>query len=186
MAEGELFATDNGPEGPAADAAAGVERSEQYETSLPDELNHIVFGGHYGYPEYFGRPRDGSGTIGPIVEFIDHSGAEGLAFNTGHAFPGMHGLLFVALYHSSQIVAVELTKVGDTYATSSRTILEFPCLSDEIEVRWGTGHKPCLHDHPLDVAFAPDGSLFISAFGMIRGTDFTPKVYGKIYRVTGY
>ena len=186
VAEGELFATDNGPEGPAADAAAGVERSEEYETSLPDELNHIVFDGHYGYPEYFGRPPEGSGTIGPIVEFIDHSGAEGLAFNTGDAFPGMDELLFVALYHSSRILAVELTKGGDSYSAEVRTILEFPCLSDEIETRWGTGHKPCLHDHPLDLAFAPDGSLFISAFGMISSVDFSPRVNGKIYRVSGY
>ena len=98
----------------------------------------------------------------------------------------MQGLLFVALYHSAKIVTVELNEAGDSYSAEVRTILEFPCLSDEIEVRWGTGHKPCVHEHPLDLAFAPDGSLFISAFGTISGQDFSPKVYGKIYRIGGY
>ena len=185
FAAGELFATDNGPEGPAADAEAGIERTQEYETNLPEELNHIVFGGHYGYPDFVGKPPEDSGTIGPITEFIDHSGAEGLAFNTGNSFPGMEDWLFIALYHGSKVVAVKLTESGNSFSTETLTVLEFPCLGDETSTPLGTGHKPCSHEHPLDLAFAGDGSLLIAAFGMIRN-DFTPKVYGKIYRITGY
>ena len=185
FAEGELFATDNGPEGPAADAAEGVERTQEYESNFPEELNHIIHGGHYGYPDYFGTPPEDSGTIPPIAEFIDHSGAEGLAFNTGDAFPGMEGFLFIAFYHAGEIVALKLNEKGSTFSTEFFTLVEFPCIGDEVGTSFGTGHKPCLHDHPLDLAFGNDGSLFVATFGMIRN-DFTPKVYGKIYRITGY
>lgn len=48
---GNIFATDNGPDAPAA----------------PNELNYIVKGGDYGFPNYFGVPPAGSGTLGPVT-----------------------------------------------------------------------------------------------------------------------
>ena len=69
------------PDGPAADAyLAEFERTEEYEPNVPEELNHVRQGFHYGHPVYYGSVPAGPDTLGPIAEFIDHGGAEGLAF----------------------------------------------------------------------------------------------------------
>ena len=185
LAEGELFATDNGPDGPAADAyLEEFERTEGYEPNVPEELNHVRQGFLYGHPVHYGSVPAGPDTLAPIAEFIDHGGAEGIAFNNGPSFPGSEGFLFVALYHNAKILAVRLFEDGDTFGTEIHEFLEFPCVGGEATA-YGIGHKPCIHDHPLDVAFGPDGSLYIAAFGMIRGSDFTPILHGKIYRIAG-
>ena len=186
IAEGELFATDNGPDGPAAEAYLGeFDRTDEYEPNVPEELNHVRPGYHYGHPVYYGSVSAGGDTLDPIAEFIDHGGAEGLAFNTGHSFAGTEGFLFIALYHNAKIVAVRLYEDGETFGTEVHDFIEFPCLPGEVYTPRGIGHKPCWHEHPLDVAFGPDGSLYIAAFGMIRGEERTPLIRGKIYRIEG-
>ena len=186
IAAGELFATDNGPDGPAADAyLEEFERTEEYEPNVPEELNHVRQGFHYGHPVYYGSVSAGPDTLGPIAEFIDHGGAEGLAFNTGSLFPGTEGFLFIALYHNAKILAVRLFEERQTFGTEVHEFLEFPCVGGET-TPFGIGHKPCVHEHPLDVAFGPDGSLFIAAFGLVQGSDFRPLLHGKIYRLAGY
>lgn len=185
VAGGELFATDNGADGPAVDEYLGeFERTEDYTPNVPDELNHIRAGFHYGHPVYYGSAPAGADTLGPIAEFIDHGGSQGMAFNTGASFPGLEDYLFIALYHNARIVAVRLFEDGDTFGTEISDVLEFPCAGPET-IPFGIGHKPCIHEHPLDVAFGPDGSLYIAAFGMIRSRDFTPTLHGKIYKISG-
>ena len=183
VAEGELFATDNGPDGPAADAyLEEFDRVEEYTPNVPEELNHIRQDFHYGHPVYYGSVPAGGDTLAPIAEFIDHGGAEGLAFNTGSSFPGTEGFLFITLYHNAKILAVRLFEDGETFGSEIHEFLEFPCVGGEVP-QYGIGHKPCVHEHPLDVAFGPDGSLYIAAFGMIRGSTFEPVLHGKIYRI---
>ena len=185
IAEGELFATDNGPDGPAADAyREEFERTAEYTPDVPEELNHIREGFHYSHPVHYGSVPAGADTLGPIAEFIDHGGAEGLAFNTGGSFPGTEGFLYIALYHNAKILAVRLFEEGDTFGTEVHEVIEFPCAGPEVAV-FGIGQKPCIHDHPLDLAFGPDGSLYIATFGMIRGSTFEPILHGKIYRIAG-
>jgi glucose/arabinose dehydrogenase len=185
IAAGELFATDNGPDGPAADAyLEEFERTEEYTPNVPEELNHIKAGFHYGHPVYYGTVPAGTDTLGPIAEFIDHGGAQGLAFNTGHSFPGTEDYLFIALYHNAKVLAVRLFEDGDTFGTEVTEVLEFPCAGPSVTA-FGIGHKPCVHEHPLDVAFGPDGSLYIAAFGMIWSNDFRTRLHGKIYKISG-
>ena len=77
------------------------DRTEEYEPKVPEELNHVVQGFHYGHPVYYGGASSNSDTLGPIAEFIDHGGAEGIAFNTGGLFTGTEGFIFVAMYHNA-------------------------------------------------------------------------------------
>lgn len=101
-AQGDLFATDNGPAGldPAPD----------------DELNYIVEGGHYGFPKEFGQPAVNSEYREPIVLFPPHASADGLTFYDGATFPAEYAdNAFVALWIRGEIVRVELVKLGDRY-----------------------------------------------------------------------
>ena len=36
--------------------------------------------------------------------------------------------------------------------------------------------------HPLDLTFGPDGTLYVSAFGIIN-SDLSPRITGVIYKV---
>lgn len=95
--QGDLFATDNGPDG--LDVTPG------------DELNHIVEGGDYGFPHAFGFPPPGSGVFGPVALFPPHASADGLIFYQGDQFPADYfDNAFVALWHLGEIYRVELAK----------------------------------------------------------------------------
>ena len=56
--EGNLFASDNGPEVPDYDLPF----------IPPDEINWVQAGKHYGYPDFFGAPPAGSGTEAPLIQ----------------------------------------------------------------------------------------------------------------------
>jgi glucose/arabinose dehydrogenase len=73
---GELFATDNGRDDLGMDAPF-------------EELNHIVQGGDYGFPNCWNE-QDQPGcenTIPPVVFFEAHSSANGVVINSGQRFP---------------------------------------------------------------------------------------------------
>ncbi|MBM2826078.1 MAG: Glucose/sorbosone dehydrogenase-like [Dehalococcoidia bacterium] len=147
--KGELFATDNGPDPPAF-------------VNAPDELNHIVDGGDYGYPKYAGVPPPDSSTKGPVALFQSYSSSDGIAFYYGDVFPPEYqGDLFVAQWGANirvpgigkRVVRVKLSPTGGTYRGE---------VSD-----FALGF-----DNPLDVAVSPKGDLMIADFGS-----------GKIYRI---
>ncbi len=99
-AQGDLFATDNGPDGL---------------TITPgDELNYIIEGGNYGFPYYFEDPPVGTNTLGPIEIFPEHSSATGITFYTGEQFPIEYQQdAFVALWNIHQLVRIELAPSDD-------------------------------------------------------------------------
>lgn len=148
---GELFATDNGRDTPA--------------TGISDELNVIVEGGHYGWPDCWdvGEGNRCEGTIPPVVELPEHSSADGLAFYTGRLFPPQYqNVLFIALWGANsgdpaigkKVVAVALTNPG---AGWQGTLYDFA---------WGFAN-------PLDVTVGPDGALYVADFGT-----------GRVYRIS--
>lgn len=81
----KLYATDNG--------------RDDYGNSVPDELNLIVKGGHYGWPDCWGRGGGTKcgGTRAPVALLAPHSSSDGIAFYTGKTYPRSYrGDAFVA------------------------------------------------------------------------------------------
>lgn len=131
--QGDLFATDNGPEGP--------------EPVPGDELNQIIEGGNYGFPNDFAFPPPGSDSIAPIVVFPPHASADGLIFYQGSQFPPEYfDNAFVTLWNRGEIYRIKLFKDKDGHY-SARPSLFMKGLKN-----------------PLDMAVGPDGSLYVSDF----------------------
>ncbi len=95
--EGDLFATENGP--------------NELEFTPSDELNRIVEGADYGFPRYFALPPPNSGTMSPVALFPPHASADGLLFYQGNQFPPeYYDNAFVTLLHRGEIYRVQLTR----------------------------------------------------------------------------
>jgi glucose/arabinose dehydrogenase len=145
--DGDLFATDNGPDNPAA----------------PDELDYVREGGDYGFPNYFGFPPNGTGTIGPVTTLQTHSSSDGFTFYYGTRFPAEYvGNAFIAQWGTNsgdpsigkKIVRVALQKTSDGYRDQ--------------ETAFATGF-----DHPIDVIGDHQNGLLIADYGT-----------GTIYRIS--
>lgn len=137
--EGNLFATDNGPDDPAA----------------PDEFNYIVKGEDYGFPAHFGTPPADSGTIGPVTILQTHSSSDGFAFYYGTQFPAEYdGNVFIAQWGANsgdpnigrRIVRAPLNKTANGYEGQ--------------EMVFATGF-----DHPIDVIEDHIGDLLVADYG---------------------
>jgi glucose/arabinose dehydrogenase len=146
--DGTLWGADNGMQDPLR--------------SIPDELNLIVEGGDYGWPNCWGMGQgsDCMGTTVPVIDLEPNASADGIVFYTGTQFPASyHNNLFIAEWGSfdgargRKVIRVVLSKEDDTYRAVT---------SDFI-----TGL-----DRPLDVVVVPDGALLVADYSL-----------GVIYRV---
>ena len=145
--DGNLFATDNGPDNPAA----------------PDELDYVMKGGDYGFPNYFSFPPNGSGTIGPVTTLQTHSSSDGFTFYHGTRFTtDFVGNAFVAQWGANsgdpsigkRIVRIPVQKTSNGYTGR--------------EIVFATGF-----DHPIDVIDDHQNGLLIADYGS-----------GTIYRIS--
>jgi glucose/arabinose dehydrogenase len=135
---GQLYATDNG--------------RDDLGNQVPDELNHIVRGGRYGWPNCWGRGGGAcKGTIAPVALFEPHSSADGLAFYTGHTFPARYrGDAFVAEFGQTVCCGSNGHKLKVVHFSGSRvTVSDF-----------ATGLT-----NPLAVTMARDGALLLADYG---------------------
>lgn len=150
---GDLFATDNGRDDLGMDTPF-------------EELNRIVQGGNYGYPNCWNE-NDQPGcenTIPGIAFFEPHSSADGVVIYRGQNFPaGYQGNGFVSIFGSwlktgvqTGIERVVFSPKGDTYSTETSWFVRFP---------------PGVM--PLPVAVGPDGALYVGDY-----------INGVIYRVS--
>jgi glucose/arabinose dehydrogenase len=150
---GELFATDNG-------------RDDLGMDSPFEELNHIIQGGDYGYPNCWDwGDQTGCGNTIPALAFFEaHSSADGLDFYNGQSFPAEYrGNAFVSIFGSwlkpnvqTGIQRVVLAQNGSTSQGQTSWFLWFP-----------QGVMPL----PLD--FGPDDALYVGDY-----------INGAIYRIS--
>ena len=149
---GDLFATDNGRDDLGMDAPF-------------EELNHIIQGGDYGYPNCWNE-QDQPGcenTIPAIASFEAHSSADAVAIYDGQKFPAEYqGNAFVTIFGSwlksgvqTGIQRVVLNPKGDTYQAEASWFVRFP-----------QGVMP------LPLAAGPDGALYVGDY-----------IGGVIYRI---
>lgn len=141
---GELFATDNGRDDLGLDAPF-------------EELNHIVQGGDYGYPDCWNeQDQPGCGNTIPAVAFFEsHSSANGLDFYAGNRFPvEYHNNAFISIFGSwlkpnvqTGIQRVVLTREGNSYTGEAGWFVRFP---------------PGVM--PLPLLFGPDGALYVGDY----------------------
>ena len=141
---GDLFATDNGRDDLGMDAPF-------------EELNHIVLGGDYGYPDCWNE-QDAAGcekTIPAVAFFEAHSSANGVDFYNGENFPAEYrGNVFVSIFGSwlkpnvqTGIQRVILSPSGNTYTGETSWFIRFPA---------GV--------MPLPLLFGPDDSLYVGDY----------------------
>jgi glucose/arabinose dehydrogenase len=120
---GDLFATDNGRDDLGMDAPF-------------EELNHIVQGGNYGFPNCW-NAQDQAGcenTIPAVAFFEPHSSADGLDFYNGERFPAeYHGNAFVSIFGSwlkpnvqTGIQRVVLAQENGQYTGNASWFVRFP------------------------------------------------------------
>ena len=141
---GELFATDNGRDDLGMDAPF-------------EELNHIVQGGDYGYPDCWNdHTMAGCEDSIPAVAFFEsHSSANGLDFYTGERFPAEYrNNAFVSIFGSwlkpnvqTGISRVILKPAGNTYNGETSWFVRFP---------------PGVM--PLPLLFGPDDALYVGDY----------------------
>lgn len=141
---GELFATDNGRDDLGMDAPF-------------EELNHIIQGGDYGYPDCWNvQDMPGCESTVPAVAFFEsHSSANGLDFYAGESFPAQYqGNAFVSIFGSwlkpnvqTGISRVIISPDGQTYKGETSWFVRFP-----------TGVMP------LPLLFGPDDALYAGDF----------------------
>jgi glucose/arabinose dehydrogenase len=110
-----------------------------------DEIDHVIAGEHYGHP--FVVPRDTGvdprGFREPVFLGSPGQNLEGLAWADSPALPeGFRSRLYVTDLVGHRVLRVEIEAAGESYAT--RSVEPFATVPT-----------------PVDVAAAPDGSLFV-------------------------
>lgn len=118
-ANGDLFAADNAPD--------TLTSNEILDFFPSEELNHVVEGGHYGFPEIYSPMAHEDAALPPIATFLPSTGSAGLLYYENGVFPeDYHGGIFVAQYgsrfpvmgHGHAIVYVQLSQEDGSYRGS--------------------------------------------------------------------
>jgi hypothetical protein len=82
----QLFASENGPDF----------------NDAPDELNHIRWQHHYGFPDQFGNLEEGQVEgepySAPVYEITPHASADGIAYIDNPTWPEEYRTIYVALF----------------------------------------------------------------------------------------
>jgi glucose/arabinose dehydrogenase len=143
--DGRLYASDNGPDF----IADGVDET------APDEVNLILPGRNYGYPDYFGPQDASTGTESPIALLPERAGATGIICHDGTGLPEAYaGNLFVTMWGTffaeqetgRRVMRVELSETPEGRVSGVTS-----------ELAGGFGH-------PIDILQEPDGSMLVLDF----------------------
>jgi glucose/arabinose dehydrogenase len=158
---GRTYATDNGPNPDDGKESIGCEEAGPGPWA-PDELNLILEGEYYGFPNRnrgrlderqctYRMPDDATGESTPPLATLGYStSSNGLAEYVSDAFGGlMRGDLVYVEWVKARAWRVELAPDGLSVTAISQL-------------------HPEEFDEPLDIAVGPDGTLFISELGAER------------------
>jgi glucose/arabinose dehydrogenase len=113
-----------------------------------DEINRIVQGGVYGFPNHFGMGWPGE--VEPVMMLPFHVAPTGLVFNPGTAISGYRNEMYMTLF--TQGGSATVIRLGLWYGLVSGSPTGFPEL-------FASGFI-----NPIDVEFLPDGSLLVADF----------------------
>ncbi|GAB4277350.1 MAG: sorbosone dehydrogenase family protein [Candidatus Promineifilaceae bacterium] len=149
---GDLFATDNGRDD------LGMEAPQE-------ELNHIIMGSHYGWPDCWDDQQGPmcAGTETAVAFFESHSSANSLDFYTGSQFPPPYqNSLFVAIFGSWLKAGVQ---TGIQHITLTPTDTGYTATAEWFAT-WPDGM-------PLGLIAGSDGALYVGDY-----------INNKIYRIS--
>jgi glucose/arabinose dehydrogenase len=139
---GALFATDNG-------------RDDLGTDNPPEELNHIVEGGDYGWPGCWGEleGENCAGTEQAVGFFAPRASANSILFYEGTTFPAEYkNRAFVTLFGSFEtvvqtgIIAMDIAPDGESYSVDMDWFATWP------------------DARPLGIAVGPDGALYVGDY----------------------
>jgi glucose/arabinose dehydrogenase len=170
---GELFATDGG----SGEICQGFNCPE--DVSPPEEVNWVVQGGNYGFPQCEGTPdgRPGCGGVrSPIQQFNRHLTPTSLAFYTGPQAGDLTNQLLVTLYKRLGGVGGDLRRLkieGDKttgfQVTANEQIADFRLIDP--------------FDGPIDTLIDPiSGDIYVTRFDPVFHRDPTEH-HHFIYRI---
>jgi glucose/arabinose dehydrogenase len=142
----QLFASENGPDF----------------NDAPDEVNHIRWGHHYGFPEQFGPvavgATDGDPYSGPLYPVTPHASANGLAYIDSERWPDPYRTLYVALFG-------EVFSPAPVGHIVERITLRAETLPDGTLTYRGEPSPFIVGlDRPLPLVTAPNGNLLVGDY----------------------
>lgn len=157
------------PDGPRGYALFAGENGPDY-SGEPDEVNHIRWGRHYGFPEQFGHVEDPAQEdnpySGPVYAVAPHASANELAYIDHPAWPSAYRTLYVSLFGS----VFSPTPVGHTVERITLHAETLP--NGELTYRGEPDEFITGLNRPLPLASGPDGHLWVGDYAT-----------GVIYRI---
>jgi quinoprotein glucose dehydrogenase len=133
---GDLFQSEHGPSG-------------EFLLFANDEINVIVKGGNYGWPEVVGAPGERP-YVDPLILWKETTPPAGICFYTGRLLPHLAGNLFVATLRSRALIRITLKPKANTYRVTG------------IERWFATDRNTGKYGRLRDVAVGPDGALYFT------------------------
>lgn len=129
---GKLFESEHGPSGEFAHFAH-------------DEINIIIKGGNYGWPEVIGAPGK-KPYIDPLIVWKETTPPSGITFYRGDLLKHLKGDLFVATLRSEALIRIQFKPDGDNI--------------QKIERWFATDFSNGRYGRIRDIVEGPDGALY--------------------------
>lgn len=161
------------PDGPFAWQLFAGENGPDF-NDAPDEINHIRWQHHYGFPEQFGPVAadavDGEPYSGPVYAVAAHASASGLAYISNPAWPPAYRTLYVSLF--GQVFSQE--SVGHTVERVTLTTVEE---KTGVTYRGEPTTFVAGLDRPLPMLATPGGDLLVGDYA--TGVIYAVKYVGE-------